>query len=239
VWPALGNHDTAQDPNPPPTIAYFTAFSNPQRGEAGGLPSGTNRYFSFDHANAHFLCLDSMTSSRAQGGPQARWIEADLAATKQRWRIAYWHHPPYTKGSHDSDAETELIEMREGILPVLEQNGIDLVVCGHSHVYERSRLIDGHYSDSDAFCDANVLGAGDGRDQPYVKAPGAHHGTVYVVAGCAGKFTKAHGQHPALPFTLSGIPGSFVIDLAGDRLDAAFIDFKGQARDHFAIIKHD
>jgi hypothetical protein len=239
VWPAIGNHDTAQDPNPPPTIAYFRAFDNPQHGEAGGVPSGTNRYYSFDHGNVHLLCLDSMTSSRALGGAQSRWIEADLKATKQRWIIAYWHHPPYTKGSHDSDRETELLEMREGIVPVLEAGGCDLVVCGHSHVYERSRLITGHYGDSETFCDANVLDAGDGRDRPYVKQPGPRHGTVYVVAGCSGKFSRAMGSHPAMPFALNGVPGSFVIDVAGDRLEGTFIDFQGHPRDRFAIEKKD
>jgi hypothetical protein len=239
VWPAIGNHDTAQDPNPPPTIAYFRAFDNPQRGEAGGVPSGTNRYYSFDHGNVHLLCLDSMTSSRAKDGAQAKWIAADLAATKQRWIIAYWHHAPYTKGSHDSDREVELLEMRQGIVPALEAGGCDLVVCGHSHVYERSRLIDGHYGDSSTFAAANVLDTGDGREPPYAKQPGPHHGTVYVVAGCAGKFGGAMGRHPAMPFALNGVPGSFVIDVAGDRLDAAFIDFQGRPRDRFAISKTD
>ncbi len=61
------------------------------------------------------------------------WLRADLAATAQEWIIAYWHHPPYTKGSHDSDAEGDLVEVRENIVPILEDFGVDLVLCGHSH----------------------------------------------------------------------------------------------------------
>ena len=53
-------------------------------------------YYSFDYANIHFICLDSMTQSRATNGPMANWLRADLAATTNQWIIAYWHHPPYT-----------------------------------------------------------------------------------------------------------------------------------------------
>ena len=45
---------------------------------------------------------------------------SDLAQNTLPWVIAFWHHPPYTKGSHDSDSEIELIEMRQNALPILE-----------------------------------------------------------------------------------------------------------------------
>jgi 3',5'-cyclic AMP phosphodiesterase CpdA len=64
------------------------------------------------------------------------WLQADLESTTQDWIIALWHHPPYTKGSHNSDTETELIEMRQNVLPILEAGGVDLVLTGHSHCYE-------------------------------------------------------------------------------------------------------
>ena len=68
--------------------------------------------------------------------------------------IAFCHHPPYTKGSHDSDADIELMEMRQNALPILEDAGVDLVLSGHSHSYERSFLIDGHYGTSSTFTSA-------------------------------------------------------------------------------------
>jgi len=79
-----------------------------------------------------------MTQSRATNSPMANWLRADLDANTNQWLIAFWHHPPYSKGSHDSDDEIELIEMRQNIVPILEAHGVDLVVCGHSHNYERS-----------------------------------------------------------------------------------------------------
>jgi acid phosphatase type 7 len=54
------------------------------------------------------------------------------------WTVVYFHHPPYTKTSHNSDAEIELIRMRENFIRILERNGVDLVLSGHSHGYEGS-----------------------------------------------------------------------------------------------------
>ena len=113
LWPAIGNHDTAQATTVPPTLPYFQIFSLPAAAEAGGVASGTEKYYSFDYANIHFVCLDSMTSARSSMGPMLTWLQNDLAATTQQWIIAFWHHPPYSKGSHDSDVAIELLEMRQ------------------------------------------------------------------------------------------------------------------------------
>ncbi len=146
LWPTIGNHDTAQSTNPnEATLPYFNIFTLPTAGEAGGVPSGTEEYYSFDFGNIHFVCLDSMTSSRAVNGAMLTWLASDLDANTRPWLIAFWHHPPYSKGSHDSDTEAQLIEMREKALPILEAHGVDLVLTGHSHSYERSFLMGGHY----------------------------------------------------------------------------------------------
>src|SRR5688572_25498648 len=91
------------------------------------------------------------------------WLENDLAATVQPWIIAFWHHPPYTKGSHNSDTESDLIQMRQNALPILENYGVDLVLSGHSHSYERSYFIDGHYGLSGTFSSMHQIDSGDGR----------------------------------------------------------------------------
>ncbi len=107
LWPSLGNHE-AQSVNTILELGpYYEAHVLPTGGEAGGEPSGTEAYYSFDYANVHFIVLDSMDSSRAPGSAMLTWLQADLAATTQQWVIAYWHHPPYTKGSHDSDNELD------------------------------------------------------------------------------------------------------------------------------------
>ena len=121
------------------------------------------------------------------------WLEQDLAATEKDWIIAFWHSPPYSKGSHDSDFEANLVGMREQVVPILETYGVDLVLCGHSHSYERSFLLNGHYGSSATLTPAMVLDPGSGRSEEtgaYNKSlggPDASRGAVYVVAGSAGQ----------------------------------------------------
>ena len=91
------------------------------------------------------------------------WLENDLAATRSDWIIATWHHPPYTKGSHDSDAEGRLIEMRAHALPSWKSYGVDLVLTGHSHSYERSFLLQGHYGPSYTLQNSMIRDFGDGK----------------------------------------------------------------------------
>ena len=62
---------------------------------------------------------------RGTAAPMAQWLRADLERTRAKWLIAFWHHPAYTKGSHDSDREGQLIEMRENFMPILEAAGVD------------------------------------------------------------------------------------------------------------------
>jgi hypothetical protein len=242
LWPTIGNHDTAQSTNPPPSLSYYQIFSLPTNAEAGGLASGTEDYYSFDYGNIHFVCLDSMTSDRSSSGAMMTWLQNDLASTLQPWIIAFWHHPPYSKGSHDSDAEIELIEMRRNALPILEAYGTDLVLTGHSHSYERSFLIDGHYGSSGTFNDSMKRNGGDGRTDgngAYTKSsPGAapHEGAVYAVAGSSGQTAGGFLNHPAMFISLNSL-GSMVLDIDGNRLDARFLDSGGVAADHFTIIK--
>ena len=235
LWSTLGNHETYT-----PGVPYFSIFTLPTLGEGGGLASGTEHYYAFDYANIHFVCLDSMESSRLPASAMLSWLEADLAATSQPWIVAFFHHPPYTKGSHDSDFEIAHIEMRENVLPILEQYGVDLVLGGHSHAYERSFLLDGHYGYSWDLTPASIKDAGSGRaDEPdgaYGKDPGPHRGAVYCVAGSAGQAGGGSLDHPVMYVEMSEL-GSLIFDVNGDRLDAKFINHQGIVRDYFTISK--
>ena len=133
LWSTLGNHDGFSADSASQTGPYYKIFTLPKAGEAGGLASGTEAYYSFDYANIHFISLESFETNRSATGPMLTWLRNDLASTNQPWIIAFFHHPPYSKGSHDSDVDIELREMRQNALPILEDAGVDLVLSGHSH----------------------------------------------------------------------------------------------------------
>lgn len=239
LWTAIGNHDAGSANSLEQSGPYYELFSHPKQGEAGGLPSGTAAYYSFDYGNLHLICLDSFSSDRSPGGAMLTWLEEDVSTTERDWTIAFWHHPPYTKGSHDSDTEIELIEMREWVLPLLEEAGVDLVLCGHSHSYERSYLIDGHYGFSHSFI-ASMKKDG---DPGLESSSGAYHkshrvphgGTVYIVAGTSA-LAEPVISHPAMQVSLS-LPGSLILDAWGKKLDLKFIDLYGEVRDRFTLKK--
>ena len=227
LWPAIGNHDTDQSSTPPASLPYFNIFSLPTAGEAGGVASGSNRYYSFDYATIHFICLDAMCSDRQPGGAMLTWLQRDLASTTQKWVIAYWHHPPYTKGIIDSDTDPNCIDMRKYAGPILEAGGVDLVLCGHSHSYERSYLLNGHYGFSNTFTSSMALNSGSGREDgsgAYRKPAGltSNQGTVYTIVGCGAEALSGPFNHPAM-FTGMARLGSLAIDISGDRLDAHFV----------------
>ena len=248
VWPALGNHDGRSANSATQSGVYYDIFTLPTRAQAGGVISGTEAYYSFDYANIHFICLDSHDTDRKPDGAMMQWLKADLAATTRDWIIAFFHHPTYTKGTHDSDKDSDssgrMNDMRAIFLPVLEQGGVDLILTGHSHVYERSPLINGHYGKSPTFDAAkHVVQKGDGRvggDGAYRKKRGRvpNAGEISVVTGSAGQAGSRPPplNHPVFYIALNEA-GSSVIDVDGLRLDLTFINDKGEKRDWFSIIK--
>lgn len=240
LWSCYGNHDAASSSSSSQTGPYYAQHTFPKQGEAGGVASGTEAYYSYDYGNIHFICLDSCESSRSTTGAMAKWLRNDLANTTKDWVVAFWHHPPYSRGSHNSDSESTLREMRERFVPILESYGVDLVLCGHSHAYERSKFIDGHHGKSTTFNDSMVVQPGSGRDGgAYTKAglgPIPNSGAVFAVAGASGKLGGGTLNHPAMVISLN-VYGSMVLDFDGGRLDALYLDRAGSIRDRFTILK--
>lgn len=243
LYPCAGNHDYANNPfsnNPP----YFDIFTLPTNGEIGGHPSGTERYYSYNIGNVHFISLDSFRESRSSTGNMANWLRQDLMNNQQKFTIVYMHYPPYTKGSHDSDSfiDFQCGEIRSNIVPILEDYGVDLVLCGHSHCYERSYFIDEHYGNSSTF-DPNTMrldstGGHYPAQCPYRKIHGPHQGTVYAVVGCSGKLSSTGTlDHPVMYFDTKQHHGSMILDIEGDQLSAKFINKSQAVLDSFTIFK--
>lgn len=234
---------------------YFDLIDVPEQAEAGGYPSQLEVFYSFDYGDAHFLSLNSevfdYTFTYDGMNRMKQWIEADLQQNTRKFTIAYFHQPPYSKGSHDSDDVYELVmkAIREKVIPLLEQYDIDLIVCGHSHVFERSYLIKGHYGNSSSFNPATMLmqnGINGNFNQgtPYIKdnSNATSEGTVYVVCGNSGSSESGPSlDHPAMYFGHgdSDAMGSFIIDIDRNRLDGKYLTKEGVIADEFTILKKD
>ena len=216
-WPAFGNHEGISSSSDSQSGPYYEGYVLPTDGVAGGLSSSTEAYYSFDYANVHFVVLDSHDSPLESTGPMLRWLDDDLAATDQQWVVAYWHHPPYTRGTYDSDrADSTFADMRENAGPIIEAHGVDLVFGGHSHVYERSYLVNGAF-DTPTVAAGHIVDNGDGRPD----GDGAYNmdglGTVYIVAGHGGRGVRMDGTHPLMYFS-EAEHGSVIVDVDGPRM---------------------
>jgi hypothetical protein len=253
LYPTPGNHDyannaTRQDDH---AIPYYSIFDLPTAGELGGVASGKEEYYSFNIGNIHFLALDAYGEESNKriytaGSAQAAWVQNDLAANTKKWVVAFWHHPPYTMGSHNSDTDPELIGMRSNFISILENAGVDLIINGHSHDYERSYLIKGHYGLEATFSAAShAMSTSSAKYTsnatcPYVyNSSPANHGTVYVVAGSTGASgnTQAGYPHNAFPYSVND-GGFFYFEVDDNRLDAKFIRRDGTTFDNFTIMKN-
>ncbi|HRG23759.1 MAG TPA: metallophosphoesterase family protein [Chitinophagaceae bacterium] len=254
LYPSPGNHDYGNSSGNKAlrNMAYHTSFTVPQNGESGGVASNKQNYYSFDIGNIHFLSLDSYgtesdgTSIETSGSSALKtWLTADLAANTRKWTIAYWHHPPYTKGSHNSDTEGDLVNIRQNFISFLETRGVDMIVCGHSHNYERGYLIKNYTGNWASFnAGTHALSTSSatytsGATCPYVyNSTPANHGTVYVVAGSAGAsgtMNTGFGTSP-MPFAVND-GGLFYFEVEDNRLDAKMLRRNGTVFDQFTIIK--
>ena len=255
LWPSPGNHDYANSAarQADHVIPYYDMFSLPRQGEAGGVASNTEAYYSYNYGNIHFVSLDSYGwetgSTRLYDtlGPQAVWLKQDLAANTQKWTVVYFHHPPYTKGSHNSDTEAELISMRNNIVRILERYKVDMVLNGHSHCYERSFLLNGHYgiettfsAASHALSSSSALYNGTANSCLYIKkATDTRNGIVFAVVGSAGQVGGSTAGYPHNAMYYSNITngGALFFEVEDNRLDAKWIGSDGIIRDNFTIMK--
>jgi acid phosphatase type 7 len=114
-FPSAGNHE------------YKTMQGAPFRA-VFSLPGGGERWYSYDWGRVHFVALDT----EADYQTQAKWLDADLAATARPWKIVYFHKPPYSSGEHGSDTS-----LRKALEPIFQKHHVQLVLAGHDHNYER------------------------------------------------------------------------------------------------------
>lgn len=119
TYPTPGNHEY-NSPNGDPYYAYFGARS-------GAVGKG---YYSYELGEWHIVALNSNIDAQT-GSEQERWLKADLAAHPKACTLAYWHHPVFSSGLHGNNPKMK------DIWQTLYDAGVDVVVNGHDHQYER------------------------------------------------------------------------------------------------------
>jgi 3',5'-cyclic AMP phosphodiesterase CpdA len=119
-YASLGNHDDRSE-------IFYKPF-----GMSG------NRYYTFKRGDVQFLALDS----NYLDPDQLEWLKTELKNSRAKWRICFFHHPLYSHARyHGPDAD-----LRAQVEPVFAQFGVNVVLSGHEHVYERLKPIKGiHY----------------------------------------------------------------------------------------------
>jgi len=148
TYPVPGNHDYASGGQ-----GYHEYF-----GARAGEPG--KGWYSFDLGSWHFIAINSNCNAVGGCGPdsaQYRWLADDLANSVAQCTIAYWHHPRFSSGLHGDDP---------GLGPVwdlLYREGVDVVLTGHDHNYERFAPLDASGRADSSGMRSFVVGTG-GKD---------------------------------------------------------------------------
>ena len=146
-WPsyvAIGNHEYGGIMNNDNVPGFDQYLAHPTI-----EPGSTEYWYSFDYANSHFIFMDGNKFDEIHEGeendwtinpadPQLIWIEEDLKAAQGRgdWIFGFIHEPPYSEGWSGGYYDGEGF-LRNSLVPILEQYGVDMLFAGHTHDYER------------------------------------------------------------------------------------------------------
>lgn len=241
TFSTYGNHDAIAADNEDESGPYFDIFNFPKKGELGGIPSGHEGFYSFDYGDIHIISINDYDEDMSVDEEQFQWLKADLEANDKGWLIVLLHFPPYGGSNNISDIDVHSTELRATHLPLFEAHGVDLVLGGHSHHYQRSYLLANHYGYSyDFLPDEHVMDMGDGQldgDGAYQKKVD-NKGTVYLTTGSAAALFGINDDldYPAMYANHLNY-GSVRLQVKHDQLDASFITEEGIIMDYFTIQK--
>jgi len=258
---APGNHDTQNRDlaTAPDALAYFYYWAQPLNGpahssfgaldgpddakEAFRAAAGVNfprmGNFSFDYGNSHWLILDSNPYAEWTDAALRRFVADDLAATRATWKFVGFHHP----GFNSSKAHREDQWMRV-LSDVFEAGGVDVVISGHVHNYQRTHPLKFHVTspprapittvDGEWTLDKSYDGETNTRPQ----------GVIYLITGAGGAplYDLEQGDDPSswLEFTAkfySKTHSLTVADVDGRTAKFRQISAAGEVIDSFTITK--
>ncbi len=148
--PTAGNHeyetggaggDPSCDAAPPGAPGYFQYFGIGASPDQPGCTARCEGYYSYDAGAWHVIVLNSVcgfVGGCGLGSPQETWLKKDLAAHPTGCTLAYWHYPRFSSGP---SGKTFLNGLK-AIWQDLYNAGVDVVLNGHDHDYERFSRLD-------------------------------------------------------------------------------------------------
>ena len=265
-------HEIADFQRNPDALAYYTAMHLPLNGPSAparqtptmGPDAAIETFracagarfprmanYSFDCGDVHFLCLDSNRYIDPNDASLQAWIAADLSATSALWKFVVFHHPPFNVGN-----EHYAVQHMRVLSPLFEKLGVDIVLSGHEHNYQRPRPLkfaptgpgqSGAVGDSDRrvpgtfTIDRSFDGVANTRP----------NGILYIVTGAGGKhlydadFTDnparwKHADDANADYVVKMVTDRHsltVFEIDGMRLTMVQIDEAGQEFDRITVTK--
>ena len=189
LFPTPGNHDLVR------RSAYRDLFAPIAGGEAPGGP-----HYAFEWGAAHLVSVSSPELSDAAGA-DPEWLAGELARAAARpWRIVFLHEPPFTAGAKSIERG-----LRKHLEPVVEAGHVDLLLAGHSHLYERA-------------------------EPACTVAPGAS--VLEIVSGGGGaNLDPAPAPRPNFPRVLA-VTHYLRVHVTPEAIDVRAVDLSGHVLDH-------
>jgi hypothetical protein len=159
--PATGNHDESTK-NAQGYWDYFGVRGGPY----------DKYYYSYDLGSWHLVVLNSdcwRVDGCAPDDPQAEWLRSDLESSSALCTIAYWHRPPFSSGRYGDPAATARVQP---LWQVLNEEGVDILLTGHEHSYERfAPMNTAGARDDTRGVRLFVVGTGGGNLRPFENPP--------------------------------------------------------------------
>ena len=134
VATTVGNHD-ADNPN---YTYHFNIANMSDLGDNGYV--GGDYYFTY--GDALFMILNTQDTNVSE---HKQFIEETVAANQDcKWRIVTLHQDIYGSAEHSN--EPEITNLRYSLVPIFEENDVDIVLTGHDHAYSRTKMLQGGQS---------------------------------------------------------------------------------------------
>lgn len=234
---APGNHE-----NVPGTFTNATGTTFPidfaayqARYTMPGSTSGGNgsMWFSYDYANVHYTAICTEVPYTV-GSPQYQFVQKDLAAAAARrgtvpWLIVMLHRPVLSADTDEYTAHCPGAPLAVNLGPLFDQYGVDLVIQGHEHCYERTAAV--------SAANGTVVALPSGPNNVYSN-PGA---PIYIVQGASGAMQEETFVTPTPAWSLVAIDGTFgfgrMVVNGSSTLSYEFVDIDGFVHDSFSIVK--